>query len=75
MVALCARALAHCVPGRSLLAVSSRVHALGMCACALAHGILSSRVLARGILCARAHAHSRLYVASCACAAVTTQRC
>ena len=70
VVALCA-----CVPGRSLLAVSSRTLALGMCACALAHGIVSSRALARGILCTRTPACSRLYVASCACAAVTTQHC
>ena len=49
--------------------------ALGMCACALAHGIVSSLTLARGILCARARARSRLYVASYACTAVTTQRC
>jgi hypothetical protein len=42
--------------------------ALGMCACALAHGIVSSL---RSLTAARA----RLYMASCACAAVTTQRC
>ena len=69
VVALCARALAHCVPGHSLLAVSSRALALGMCACALArswhrvllwarswhlvHACSRSLSLVRGIVCVR----------------------
>jgi hypothetical protein len=66
--------LAHCVPGRSLLAVSSGALTLGMCACALAHGIVSSRALTRCILCTRTRTCSHLYVALCVCATVTTQR-
>jgi len=52
-----ASALAHCVPGRSLLAVSSRAHSWHVCVCAHSwhrvswHRVLSA--LARGRLCAR----------------------
>jgi hypothetical protein len=70
---MCWHACSLCAWALTLGSVLSR--ALGMCACALAHGIVSSRALARGILCAHARAHSCLYVASCECLAVTTQRC
>jgi hypothetical protein len=74
----------HCVLARLLIVCLGAhswqcplAHSLLACvrAHSLAHGILSSCELARGILCTHARAPSRLYEASCACAAVTTQRC